>query len=120
MSPFSVFEALAYRLAICLVTALRSAIESPTSPPLPSPGPWGRSGHLRGHVLVRQRTLFEDISRDSTRQLDAVSPVPVAFNGRMRGSHADTRRCHLAHRWSRGLDRWSVRFGAARLPLRRL
>jgi hypothetical protein len=32
-SAFSLFEAFAYRLAICLVIALRSAIESPTTPP---------------------------------------------------------------------------------------
>jgi hypothetical protein len=46
------FEALAYLLAICLVTALRSSIERPTAP-LPS----------RGRQARVKRGPFEDILR---------------------------------------------------------
>ena len=40
--PFSLLPALEYRLAICLVTALRSAIESPTTPLLATRADPGR------------------------------------------------------------------------------
>lgn len=66
--PFVDFEALLYRLALCLVIALRSA-ESPTAFLPPTRTDPDAALRLRGHPQVRQRTRFEDISADATRAL---------------------------------------------------
>jgi len=66
----SLFEAFAHRLAICLVIALRSVIESPTTPLFATRADPGAEWRLRGHPQMRQRPSFEDISGDATRVLD--------------------------------------------------
>ena len=63
ISPFSVLGAFAYRLAICLVTALRSAIESP---PRPSSRP--EQPRVQG-------APFEDIFRRGNELVSRTFPV---------------------------------------------
>jgi hypothetical protein len=68
-AAFSFFEARRYRVAICLVTALPSVIESPPG----APGPLEKRGPSR-HPQMRFSLRFEDISDESTRPLYRIAP----------------------------------------------
>src|SRR6266511_836232 len=59
------------RRAICLVNALRSAMESPTDPSSRNGRAPGEGSGLRGHSHLRQRHFLGDISGESTRVLDS-------------------------------------------------